>query len=73
MWNSAQLVPNEPKTLGERLKKRRLELHLFQKDVARLIGTHTATIQNWERGIYEPAGRFVARIVRFLSVTPERD
>ena len=50
MGNSAQVVPNEPKTLGERLKKRRLELHLFQKDVAKLIGTDTATIQNWERG-----------------------
>ena len=70
MWNSAQVVPNEPKTLGERLKKRRLELHLFQKDVAKLLGTHTATIQNWERGVYEPTGRFVARIRQFIDGLP---
>jgi transcriptional regulator with XRE-family HTH domain len=66
-WDSTQVVPNEPKTLGERPKKRRLELHLFQKDVAKLIGTHTATIQNWERRVYEPAERFVGQIARFLG------
>jgi len=71
MWNSAQVVPNEPRTLGERLKQHRLELHLFQKDVAKLLGTHTTTIQNWERGVYPPAGRFVTRIERFLGENPE--
>jgi DNA-binding transcriptional regulator YiaG len=70
MWNSAQVVPNEPKALGERLKKRRLEFRLFQKEVAKLIGTHTATIQNWERGIYEPAERFLPSIERFPALQP---
>jgi hypothetical protein len=39
-WDSTQAAATEPKTLGEHLKKRRLELHLFQKDVAKLIGAH---------------------------------
>src|SRR3990167_3741304 len=40
----------EPKTLGEHIKRRRLELGLEQKDVAKQLGVTTDTVLNWEKG-----------------------
>jgi len=62
-----QVVPAEPKTIGEHIKKRRLQLHLMQSDLAKFFGVHKGSIQNWERGVYEPAGRFIPRIVGWLG------
>jgi len=41
--------PKELVTLGDHIKKRRLDLGLFQKDVAVAIGVGTCTITNWEK------------------------
>ncbi len=42
--------PGEPKTLGERLRKRRLELDLSQKELAKRLGVGIDAIQDWEAG-----------------------
>jgi DNA-binding XRE family transcriptional regulator len=60
---SAKRPPNSayPKTLvtlGDHLRKRRLDVGLFQKDVAVAIGVDTMTICNWEKGRTEPELRF---------------
>ena len=36
-----------PETLGEHLRKRRMDLGLFQRQAAAEIGVSTATLWNW--------------------------
>ena len=65
--------PTYPKvlnTLGDHLKKRRLDLGLFQKNVAVRLGVDNSTILNWEHGKTQPPVRFLPRIIRFLGYDP---
>jgi len=62
--------PRELLTLGDHLKKRRLDLGLMQKEVARRLGVSKDTVRNWERSRTEPAPLFVSRIVEFLGYAP---
>ncbi|HEX4962475.1 MAG TPA: helix-turn-helix transcriptional regulator [Thermoanaerobaculia bacterium] len=62
--------PEEPQTLGEHLKKRRLDLGLRQKDAAREVGANFKTYENWERGRYEPEVRFLPAVIAFLGYDP---
>jgi transcriptional regulator with XRE-family HTH domain len=58
-------------TLGDHIRKRRLDLGLFQKDVAVAIGVDTTTVYNWEKGHSEPELRFIPRIFGFLGYEPQ--
>jgi transcriptional regulator with XRE-family HTH domain len=60
-------IPEKLVTLGDHLKKRRLDMGLYQKDVAVAIGVDTCTIANWEKGRTQPELRFVPRITEFLG------
>lgn len=60
----------EPKTLGEHLKKRRLDLKLRQKDVAGELGVSKQTYENWEGGIHGPEFRHFPGVIRFLGYDP---
>jgi DNA-binding XRE family transcriptional regulator len=59
--------PLRPKTLGERLKKKRLDMELFQKDVAQIVGVSADTVTNWERGRTKPSKHAMIRIQQFLE------
>jgi transcriptional regulator with XRE-family HTH domain len=62
--------PEEPSTIGEHLRKRRLDLGLRQKDAARAIGANFKTYENWEQEKYEPEVRFWPGMIRFLGYDP---
>ena len=62
--------PTEFRTLGDHIRKRRLDLGLLQKQVAAQIGTDNTTIANWELGHTEPALRFRPAIGQFLGYLP---
>src|ERR1022692_784384 len=70
-WKSNQQIPLQPKTLGEEIKKHRLELHWLQADVAAKIGISSTSVSNWERGITSPSRRMKKRIREFLDYTPK--
>jgi len=70
-WKCTQAAPAAPKTIGEHIKRRRLQLHLLQSQVADLLGVHPASVQNWERGIGVPAVRVIAKIIAFLGNDPD--
>jgi transcriptional regulator with XRE-family HTH domain len=70
-WKSNQRKPLHPQTLGEQIKKHRLELHWLQTDVAAKIGISSASVSNWERGITSPSRRMTKRIQLFLDYTPK--
>jgi DNA-binding transcriptional regulator YiaG len=46
------LYPDQ--TLGERIRKWRLEKGLFQVDLAKRVGVSEMTIVNWEKGRMKP-------------------
>ena len=60
----------EPKTLGQHLKKRRLELGLRQRDIADNMGVNTWTYLLWEQNKTKPEVRYWPKIILFLGFDP---
>ncbi len=56
-----------PQTLAERLKKRRHELGLLQREAAARLGVAETSYYAWERGRYEPSARYLARLRDWLE------
>jgi len=40
--------PTHPVTVGDNIRKKRMEISLLQKDVARILEVDETTIQIWE-------------------------
>ena len=59
-----------PSSLGEHVKKKRLELGLSQKKAARHLGVTSFTVTNWERGWRRPAIQHIPAICQFLGYDP---
>jgi transcriptional regulator with XRE-family HTH domain len=62
--------PKGISTLGDHIRKRRLDLKLLQMQVAEQIGVDEATVTNWERNATIPALRFIPAIIQFLGYDP---
>ena len=62
--------PRALKTLGDRLRKRRLDLGLRQCDVAERLNVATTTIYDWETNRTSPQLRFIPQIHGFLGYCP---
>jgi DNA-binding transcriptional regulator YiaG len=58
------------KTLGDHIRRKRLDLGLRQRDVARQIGVNKDTIYNWEMNRTEPEVRVIPDIILFLGYAP---
>ncbi|MEW6108051.1 MAG: helix-turn-helix transcriptional regulator [Nitrospirota bacterium] len=61
--------PLKPRTLGEHIRKRRLDLGLLQIDVAAEIGVTESTVWNWEHGT-EPELIHIPTVLAFLGYVP---
>lgn len=59
-------------TLGDHLKRRRLELGLLQRQVAPKLGINRFTLANWEKNRREPGIRHYPAIMDFLGYCPSR-
>lgn len=64
-----KLIEN-PQTIGEKLKNRRLELGILQKDAAKLIGVCEDSITGWETNRNEPTVIHYPNIIQFLGYVP---
>ncbi len=60
----------EPQTLGQHLRKRRLEQRLTQRQVANQRGINPWTVLSWEKGHTEPPVKSMPAILRFLGYNP---
>ncbi|MGA8148737.1 MAG: helix-turn-helix transcriptional regulator [Gallionellaceae bacterium] len=60
----------EPQTLGEQIKKRRLELDLSQTEAGQMLGVNFYTLLNWEKGRTEPLIDYIPAILVFLGFDP---
>ncbi|WP_113663746.1 helix-turn-helix domain-containing protein [Pedobacter nanyangensis] len=61
--------PIKPTTIGDHLKKRRLNLKLKQTDVAKILGVHQETISIWEDNKNKPQIFHYPAIHNFLGYT----
>jgi len=62
--------PKELKSLGDHIRKRRLDQGLFQRQVAEKIGVSEETIYNWECHKSSPHVHHLPRVIRFLGYSP---
>ena len=62
--------PANPKTIGEAIRKRRLDLNLRQIDVAAIIDCDEISVVNWEKGRWTPHIKHMPGILRFLGYNP---
>jgi len=58
--------PANPKTIGEHIRKRRMDLGLMQREVAKIIGVTESTIWNWENG-WDIQKKYMKRVGGFLD------
>jgi site-specific DNA recombinase len=61
---------SQPVTLGEHIRKVRLDRGLYHKDIANAVGVSICSINNWENGHGEPEIRFIPKIIEFLGYNP---
>lgn len=61
---------NENSHIGLHIKKRRLELNLFQQDVATIFGITEDALCFWENGLAIPNIRYAPAIILFLGYNP---
>ncbi len=59
-----------PVTIGEKLRNRRLELRLLQKEVANIMDVSEDTITNWENNHTDPSKVYKSKIIQFLRSIP---
>lgn len=63
--------PANPKTFGEHLRKRRMDLGLFQRDAAAQLGASEASVWLWEKDRGTPELSFLPAILTFLGYDPQ--
>ena len=61
--------PQQLSTLGDRIRRRRLDLGLFQKQVAEQVGVDEETIFRWESNESGPQIQFIPAIIKLLGYT----
>lgn len=59
------------KTLGYRLKERRKELGLTQKEIANVIGVSSVAVTYWEKDITTPLSAHMNKLCKLLQCTDE--
>lgn len=59
-----------PQTLGNKIRNRRLELGLLQKDLAVILNTVEESIYRWETNRNLPEMKYMPNIIDFLGYFP---
>lgn len=57
--------------MGDHIRRRRLDLGLWQRTLAERLGVREETLATWERGQARPLPRHYGAVVRFLGYDPE--
>ena len=61
--------PVNPITVGDHIRKSRMDRGLLQREVAEIIGVTESSVWNWEHGT-EPELHYNPRIIKFLGYIP---
>ena len=65
-----QNYPEQPQTIGEHIRKKRLDNRQTQLEVATQIGIKENTLTTWEVGRYVPQVHHYPAIIRYLGYYP---
>ena len=65
--------PREVKTIGDHIRRRRLDLKLNLTEAAAVMGVCSESVTRWENNREQPAARTVPKIIKFLGRTPYSD
>ncbi|MCL5268045.1 MAG: helix-turn-helix domain-containing protein [Bacteroidetes bacterium] len=57
-------------TFGDHIRKRRLDLGLFRREVAAQLQVDVMSVVGWEAGDHEPLIRQIQKIIEFLGYIP---
>lgn len=57
-------------TIGERIRQRRKEMNLTQRDLAKVLKISHVSISQWERDDSEPTGKNLFALSKALQCTP---
>jgi site-specific DNA recombinase len=63
-------IPTEPQTVGDHIRRRRLDLKMLQREVAEQVGVDTTSVFNWEANTASPEIRYMPAIIEFLGYNP---
>ena len=66
----SRAYPKSLKTIGDHIRKRRLDLSLLQREVAEIIGVDETSVHNWEINKALPMLRCLPAIIAFLGYNP---
>jgi DNA-binding XRE family transcriptional regulator len=66
-------VPKHPTTIGGHLRRRRLQLKIYQPEAARLLQVSTVTLSRWECDKVAPTPPHHERIAAYLRFDPFAD
>jgi DNA-binding transcriptional regulator YiaG len=71
-FRSLRRYPTNPKTLGEHLRKKRIDLHLSMTQLAKMLGfgISDTAIEKWEKNENRPTDEHRKPIVEFLGFNP---
>ena len=61
--------PVHPETIGEHLRKKRMDSRLMQSEVADIIGVSAESIWNWEHGKTKPSKKNLEIINAFVTAS----
>lgn len=62
--------PKNPVSIGDHIKKKRMDLKLFQSDVAKIFDISTDCVTYWENNRSTPKISFYPKIIEFLGYFP---
>lgn len=65
--------PRELNTVGDHLRKTRLDRGLWQEHVAAELGVSVGTLLNWERNHTRVQTRFMPKVLAFLGYDPREE
>ena len=63
--------PKDPKTLGEHIRKARMDQHVMVKELAERVGIVPKTVINWEKHNLKPTRRHWERLRTVLGLGGE--
>jgi len=62
--------PTNPKTLGEHLRKKRIDLSLSMTQLSKFLelGVADTTIEKWEKNVSKPTEPYRSKLIKFLGM-----
>jgi DNA-binding XRE family transcriptional regulator len=63
-------VPKQPETIGGHLRRRRLQLKVYQPEAARRLGVSMVSLSRWECDKVYPTAPHHAQIAEYLGFNP---